>query len=139
MGDGLGMGWGCRFVGGKTRHVVWMVLEMGEDGRSTSEVAIFLGDVDIFVASEIILRCGCVESGHEKVTFASKKGILGLFFLWCGGCLCCIFTPKKLNIALTLSSLFRGYVTMLNFLACIFDLLGESRFELGNWGSNLPR
>lgn len=111
---------------------------MGEDGRLKSKVAIFFWDVDIFVASEIILRCGCVESGHEKVAFASKKGSRIVFFLWCGGCLCCIFTPKKLNIALTLSSLFRGYVTMLNFLACIFDLLGESRFELGNWGSNLP-
>jgi len=96
---------------------------------------LFLGDVDIFVASQNMLRCGCVESGHEKVAFASKKGSsIACFFLWCGGCLCCIFTPKKLKIALTLSSLFRGYVTMLNFLVCIFNLLGEGRFELGNWG-----
>lgn len=38
---GWGMGWGCRFVGGKTRHFVWMLFEMGEDGRSKSEVASF--------------------------------------------------------------------------------------------------
>ena len=28
---GWGMGWGCRFVGGKTRHFGWMLSEMGED------------------------------------------------------------------------------------------------------------
>lgn len=78
---GWGMGWGCRFVGGKTRHFVWMLSEMGEDEDQHPKL-LFLGDVAIFVASEIILRCGCVESGHEKVTFASQKGSRIVFFFF---------------------------------------------------------
>lgn len=52
----------------------------------------------------------------KKLPLQARR-VLGLFFFFLR-CLCCIFTPKKLNIALTLSSLFRGYVTMLNFLVC---------------------